>query len=94
VTFGKPRIPVIHNVSAAPEPDSARIRELLAAQLHSPVRWVESIEAIRDAGDRLVLEAGPGKVLTGLTKRIDKSVAGLAVFDAAGIEAARQEIDA
>ena len=93
VTFGKPRIPVIHNVSAAPEPDSARIRELLAAQLHSPVRWVESIEAIRDAGDRLVLEAGPGKVLTGLTKRIDKSVAGLAVFDAAGIEAARQEID-
>lgn len=87
-----PVIPVIHNASAAPEADPAKIRELLAVQLHSPVRWVESVQRMKTEGVEALFEAGPGKVLAGLVKRIDKSLAGMSVFDVAGIEAAKGEL--
>jgi [acyl-carrier-protein] S-malonyltransferase len=87
-----PAIPVIHNASAAPENDPAKIRELLAVQLYSPVRWVESVQRMQAESVEVLLEAGPGKVLAGLAKRIDKSLAGKPVFDPAGIEAAKEEL--
>ena len=83
-----PRIPLIHNVNleSAPEPDA--IRRLLVEQLYCPVRWTETIALMKTKGLELVLELGPGKVLTGLGKRIDKSLNCLAVQDMAGLETA------
>ena len=85
-----PALPVIHNVNVAPEAEPDRIRELLSAQLYSPVRWVETVERMRNEGVQILVEAGPGKVLTGLVKRIDKSMTGVAVFDSAGMAAAKE----
>lgn len=88
-----PGIPVIHNVNVAQEKDPAGIKALLAAQLHNPVRWVETVLAMKNAGAQNVVEAGPGKVLAGLVRRIDKSMNGIAVFDLQGIAAAKEELN-
>jgi [acyl-carrier-protein] S-malonyltransferase len=85
-----PVVPVIHNVNAGPAVEPDRIRELLAAQLYRPVRWVETVERMKSEGIDVLLEGGPGKVLTGLVRRIDKSMSGLAIFDAAGIQTAKE----
>jgi len=90
VSIDAPDIPVIHNVSVETAADPDRIREQLAAQLYSPVRWVETILAMKDAGAEVILEAGPGKVLAGLVKRIDKSLAGAAIHDGSTLEKARE----
>lgn len=82
-----PRIPVLHNVTAAPA-EAAEIRELLARQLYSPVRWVEIIRRLPGEGVTQVVECGPGKVLAGLVKRIDKGLAAFAVADPQGLAAA------
>ncbi len=87
-----PAFPVLHNVSVAEARDPDDIRRLLARQLYSPVRWVETVQAMAAAGTSYVLEFGPGKVLTGLTKRIDSRVSGLAVFDEAGLQAAQEAV--
>ena len=79
-----PSIPVIHNVSVDSAESPALIRDYLARQLYSPVRWVETIRSIADRGVQLAIEAGPGKVLTGLSKRIDKRLTTLALFDPEG----------
>jgi [acyl-carrier-protein] S-malonyltransferase len=94
LTFSAPQVPVLHNVNVAEANDAADIRRLLVEQLYNPVRWVETIEAIagRDVG--IVIEAGPGKVLTGLMKRIDKSLQGLPVFDPASLDKAMEAINA
>ena len=83
-----PRMPVLHNVTvgAATTPDE--VRGLLARQLYSPVRWVETVQAMADAGITIAVEAGPGTVLTGLGKRIDQRVETIAVADAAGLNQA------
>jgi [acyl-carrier-protein] S-malonyltransferase len=83
-----PRIPVLHNVSVDATDDPAVIRDSLVRQLHSPVRWVEIVRRLGDAGVELLLEAGPGKVLAGLTKRIDDRLEALAVLDPKGLAAA------
>ncbi|MDH4227407.1 MAG: ACP S-malonyltransferase [Deltaproteobacteria bacterium] len=69
--------PLVTNVEAVPTIDSAKIRELLALQLTSPVRWIEIIERLRKEGVEAVIEIGSGKVLTGLVKRIDKDMTAL-----------------
>ena len=92
VEIKKPAIPVIHNVNVQTESDPSEIKDLLTGQLYRPVRWVETVLAMKDAGAGFIVEAGPGKVLTALVKRIDKSVKGIAVFDAAGIAAAMEEM--
>lgn len=94
VAIQGPRIPVIHNVTVEECADPEQIRELLARQLHSPVRWVETIQAIAQRELTTVVEAGPGKVLTGLNKRIDRSLKGLAIQDPASLEAALETINA
>ncbi|MGC4114369.1 MAG: ACP S-malonyltransferase [Myxococcales bacterium] len=67
-------VPVVTNVEAAPNADPKRAVELLVAQVTSPVRWVESVKALAAAGVTRVVEVGPGKVLTGLVKAIDKGL--------------------
>lgn len=88
VAFRMPEIPVLHNVTAEPAAGPDQIRDLLVQQLYSPVRWVEVVRRLAGAGAVTLIEAGPGKVLSGLAKRIDKQLEALAVFDPAGLEAA------
>ncbi len=83
-----PSIPVIHNVDALPHDDPDAIREALAAQLHRPVRWVECVRAMHAQGVTTLVEAGPGKVLAGLTKRIEKSLAAIPVQSAEDLDKA------
>jgi [acyl-carrier-protein] S-malonyltransferase len=82
----EPSVPVLHNASAAPATGVAALRTLLAQQIHSPVRWVETIRALATMGITTAVEAGPGKVLTGLGKRIDKTIKTLPVSDPAGLD--------
>ena len=70
VTINKPNIPVIHNADVLAYSDSESIKAALVRQLYSPVRWVETIQEIYAQGITNSAECGPGKVLTGLTKRI------------------------
>lgn len=70
VTINTPNIPVIHNADVVSYNDSAKIKDALVRQLYSPVRWVETVQAIHAMGIISAAECGPGKVLAGLTKRI------------------------
>ncbi|MEJ2692057.1 MAG: ACP S-malonyltransferase [Candidatus Thiodiazotropha sp.] len=81
VTVVSPKIPVLHNVNVETASDPDMIRQLLAEQLYRPVRWVETVQKMAAAGISDFYEVGPGKVLAGLTKRIDKSLNGAGVFD-------------
>lgn len=77
--FQAPEIPVVHNVTARAESDPEVIKALMVEQIYSPVRWVECVQTLRAQGVETTLECGPGKVLSGLNKRIDKSLATLAM---------------
>jgi [acyl-carrier-protein] S-malonyltransferase len=88
IEIATPAIPVLHNVNVETASDSSAIRQLLAAQLHSPVRWVETVQKMAGEGIETLFEAGPGKVLAGLTKRIDKNLKGVGVFDPSTLSAA------
>ena len=70
ISWEQPKIPVLHNVNVATSDGSAKIAELLVQQLYSPVRWVETIKLINYFGITNVIECGPGKVLSGMNKRI------------------------
>jgi len=83
-----PMIPVLHNVNVSTANDVSEIRSLLVQQLYSPVRWVETVQRFAGEGITQIIECGPGKVLTGLNKRIDKKVSTLPAFDAATLESA------
>ncbi|MDC5821249.1 ACP S-malonyltransferase [Vibrio europaeus] len=87
--FNAPQFPVINNVDVAAETDPAKIKDALVRQLHSPVRWTEGVQLMSEQGVEKLLELGPGKVLTGLTKRIVKTLSGAAVNDTASLEAAK-----
>jgi [acyl-carrier-protein] S-malonyltransferase len=87
-----PTTPVIHNASVAVANDTAELKQLLAQQLYSPVRWVETIQWLSEQGVDNVVEAGPGKVLAGLNKRIDKSLNALPLFDTATLEKTTQAL--
>lgn len=87
VTFSEMRFPVIANVDAEPNQDASRVRDLLVRQVDGPVRWVTSIERMVKMGVTVAIEIGPGKVLAGLVKRIDKSVRVVNVSDMDGVHA-------
>ena len=70
VTVNAPQIPVLHNADVAAYSDGEKIKDALVRQLYSPVRWVETVQAIAAQGVTQAAECGPGKVLAGLTKRI------------------------
>ena len=86
--FASPLIPVINNVDVAIESDPLRIKDALIRQAYSPVRWVETIQKMAGMGMGSVAECGPGKVLAGLVKRCADGVNGIALADAAAIDAA------
>lgn len=73
-SFSTPALPVISNVDLSIYESPAQLKQLLQAQLYSPVRWVETINMMKTKGVYSIIECGPGKVLTGLIKRIDKSL--------------------
>ena len=72
--FAEASIPVVTNVDAAPETSAARLREALVRQIDSPVRWVASVQRLAASGVDRALEIGPGNVLAGLVKRIEKGI--------------------
>jgi len=92
VTFNIPQIPVVNNVDVATETDVEAIKLALIKQLYSPVRWTETIGFLAKSGVSLVVEAGPGKVLQGLIKRIDKSITSASINDQASLTKALETI--
>lgn len=89
IEFKAPQLPVINNVDVIAETDPAKIKDALVRQLYSPVRWTESVQLMSDQGVETLYELGPGKVLTGLTKRIVKTLSAAAVNDIASFDAAK-----
>lgn len=83
--FKVPVLPVISNVDLSVYKSVEQIRILLKEQLYHPVRWVETIQLMKHQGVERVVECGPGKVLSGLVKRIDKSLQAISVNDQAGV---------
>jgi [acyl-carrier-protein] S-malonyltransferase len=81
-----PAIPVLNNVDVAVETDPVRIKDALVRQAYSPVRWIETVQEIARRGATHVFECGPGKVLAGMTKRIEGSLQGAAIADAASLD--------
>ncbi len=81
-----PRIPLINNIDVAIEVDVARIRAALVRQAAGAVRWVEIVRAIQARGIDTLVECGPGKVLSGLVKRIDPALTALTVLDPASLQ--------
>ena len=88
-----PKIPVIHNVDVSIKTNPAEIKTALISQLHNPVRWVETIEKMVADGISLLFESGPGKVLTGLNKRIARrTMKALPIIDTKTLNQALLEI--
>ncbi|WP_340608713.1 ACP S-malonyltransferase [Xenorhabdus bharatensis] len=85
VEFKQPQFPVINNVDVKTEASADTIRAALVRQLYNPVRWTESVEYIAAQGIDNLLEIGPGKVLTGLTKRIVGTLSAVAVNDVSSL---------
>ena len=86
--FSTPNIPVVHNVHAGIEQDAERIKALMIEQIYRPVRWVSCVQKLAASGVDQLVECGPGKVLSGLNRRIDKAFVSYATqtpddFDAA-----------
>ena len=86
IELQQPLIPVINNVDVTAETDPAKIKSAMVRQLFSPVRWTETVETMANSGVELAVEMGPGKVLSGLAKRIDKRVEGVAANDPASMQ--------
>src|SRR5258706_2111583 len=92
VAIEAPQIALVNNVDVRIENDPARIRDALVRQASSPVRWVEVIQRMAEAGVTHIVECGPGKVLSGLTKRIDPKIQSLSSTDRASLEQALQAV--
>lgn len=91
-TFKTGKIPVVHNVNYATEDNANNIGKHLINQLNHSVQWTKSVQFMGDSGVDTLIECGPGKVLAGLTKRIDKTLTGLPIFDSASLEKTLGEI--
>ncbi|HEX5806031.1 MAG TPA: ACP S-malonyltransferase [Macromonas sp.] len=81
--FAAPQLPVLNNIDVAVETDLDRVRDALYRQAFGPVRWVESVRALKGRGIATVIECGPGKALTGMVKRIDAELGAAALYDPA-----------
>jgi [acyl-carrier-protein] S-malonyltransferase len=88
VTFRAPEVPIMHNVHAKNENDPAVIKALMLEQIYSPVKWVDCVKQLKASGASTLVECGPGKVLSGLAKRIDRELIALATESAADFDAA------
>jgi len=87
INFSEPTVPVLNNVDVNAENSADQIKQALVRQLYQPVRWVEIIQSMANQGVDRILECGPGKVLWGLNKRIDKTLTHAALTDSAAIDA-------
>lgn len=85
IQFSEPQIPVINNVDVQTPSSAKEIKDALVRQLYCPVRWTETVQLLASQGVEQMFEIGPGKVLTGLVKRIDKQVSGAAVNTPDGV---------
>ena len=85
VAFEPPRIAVINNIDVKTEADVAAIRDALYRQAFGPVRWVETVQALKARGVSLVVECGPGRVLAGMVKRIEPELTSANLFDPASL---------
>jgi len=83
---------VIHNVDADYARDVEEIKSKLVEQLHKPVLWTSSVQKMKKTGVERLIEVGPGKVLAGLTRRIDKSLSGSAIIDVATLKSTIEEL--
>ena len=92
IAIASPEIPVVHNVHAEIEGDPEKIRALLVQQIYSPVQWTRCMQAIVDRGATAIVECGPGKVLSGLARRIDKSLASYALEEPDALSAVAAEL--
>jgi [acyl-carrier-protein] S-malonyltransferase len=88
IRFMDARIPVLQNVDGMERTDSIQIRKALLTQLYQPVQWRRSIMKMAETGITRIIECGPGKVLTGLCKRINRDLDAMALFDPASLQAA------
>jgi len=86
IRFGDPSVPVFANVDARPIRTGGRAREALLEQVCAPVRWTEVVTAMIGSGVDALVEIGPGKVLTGLARRIDRKTPAAAAGDVPGVE--------
>jgi [acyl-carrier-protein] S-malonyltransferase len=93
ITINNPAVPVVSNVKAQPSRDAADIRELLVAQVSSSVRWADGIRWMLKNGINTFVEVGPGKVLTGFLKKIDKEARAFNVEDAASLDNTLRELE-
>lgn len=92
VDFKVPTVEVISNVDLSSYHSAQHIRDKLKEQLYSPVRWVETVQLFPKKSIELVIECGPGKVLNGLIKRIDRNIATISVYDTISLEQALDRI--
>jgi len=88
ITIKSPVVPVLHNADVQAYSDAQQIRDALVRQLYNPVRWTETVRAMASAGVKTLVECGPGKVLAGLNKRIDRDMAVLPVYDSGTLDEA------
>ena len=88
LSVSMPSVPVYHNADGAVAANSDDIKQKLVQQLYSPVRWVQCVQAMAAAGTMLMIETGPGKVLSGLGRRIDKSITTLPSAEPVALEKA------
>lgn len=86
LNFSAPKIPLINNVDVAIVDDPVAIKDALVRQAASPVRWVETVNKMAGMGITQIIECGPGRVLAGLSKRINNAVTGEAIFDQASLD--------
>lgn len=93
ITISAPSAPVISNVEAEPNQDAGRIAELLVQQVVSPVRWIECIQAMAAQGVTHLVELGPGRVLAGLVRRIDRGIVVVNVEDPASLDKALSALE-
>jgi [acyl-carrier-protein] S-malonyltransferase len=93
VDFQTPEVPVIHNFDVASHSASEVIRSVLAKQMYSPVRWVDSMKFLYDQGVTKIIECGPGKVLSGLIKRIVRDCETYPVFDPITLDKAMENCE-
>ena len=92
VRIEPPSVPILHNVDMASRSKESSIRNALSAQLASPVRWRQTVIAMRERGAATIVEFGPGRVLTGLARRIDRGIAALSVHDGKSLDAALRNV--
>jgi [acyl-carrier-protein] S-malonyltransferase len=92
VEFRAPNRKVVHNVDANYAGDIIDIKAKLVEQLHMPVLWTDSVNKMKESGVEKLIEVGPGKVLTGLTRRIDKSLSASAIIDVNSLKSTIEEI--